>query len=81
MLYHKALDDQWTEAAKALRPVLAAAAPSTHGHVPHIIGRSRKQKLNLDQDYVLEKLNVHGKQYLYRQYEVWSVGGWECEGP
>ena len=49
LLYHKALDDAWTEAARALRPVLAAAAPSTNGHVPHIIGRSHKQKICLDQ--------------------------------
>jgi tRNA (uracil-5-)-methyltransferase len=70
MLYHKALDEQWQAAARALRPVLAAASPSANGHVPHIIGRSRKQKVNLDQDYVLEKLMVHGRQYMYRQYEV-----------
>ena len=70
MLYHKALDERWQAAARALRPVLAAASPSAAGHVPHIIGRSRKQKINLDQDYVLEKLMVHSQQYLYRQYEV-----------
>lgn len=45
MLYRKKLDEAWMEKARALRPLLAAGAPSTNGHVPHIIGRSRKQKV------------------------------------
>ena len=76
LIYHKVLEAEWTEAAKALRPVLAAAAPSAQGHLPHIIGRSRGQKVCLDQDFVVEKLTVSGKQYIYRQYEV-RRGVWE----
>jgi tRNA (uracil-5-)-methyltransferase len=70
LLYHKKLGDDWCEAARAIRAELQAAAPSAHGNVPHIIGRSRKQKVCLEQDYVVERLTVHGKQYVYRQYEV-----------
>lgn len=69
LLYHKKLDEAWSEAARALRPILAAGAPSSGGQLPHIIGRSRKQKVCLEQDFVTEKLTVHGKQYVYRQYE------------
>ena len=67
---HKVLDAAWIEAARLLRPALLASAPSARGHLPHIIGRSRGQKVCLEQDFVVEKLTVHGKQYTYRQYEV-----------
>jgi hypothetical protein len=70
LLYHKKLDEKWTEAARALRPLLATGSPSSNGHIPHIIGRSRKQKICLDQDFVLEKLLVHGKEFVYRQFEA-----------
>ncbi|GAX74243.1 hypothetical protein CEUSTIGMA_g1692.t1 [Chlamydomonas eustigma] len=69
LLYHKKLGEDWCVAARAMRAELQAAAPSTQGQVPHIIGRSRKQKVCLAQDYVVERLQVHGKQYVYRQYE------------
>lgn len=69
MLYHKKLDEAWTEAAKALRQALVAGAPSCKGQVPHVLGRSRKQKVCLDQDFVVERLSVGGREFVYRQYE------------
>ena len=69
MLYHRKLDDSWVEAAKALRAKLAAAPSCQPGHVPHVIGRSRKQKLTLDVDYVIEEQEVGGRTYLQKQVE------------
>ncbi|UOO83234.1 tRNA (uridine(54)-C5)-methyltransferase TrmA [Uruburuella testudinis] len=59
MIYHKKLDDQWHRAAEALQAEL----------VIRIIGRSRGQKVVLDQDFVTEKLHVAGKTFSYRQIE------------
>ncbi|MDK4680635.1 tRNA (uridine(54)-C5)-methyltransferase TrmA [Kingella negevensis] len=59
MIYHKKLDDEWIAAARALQDELGI----------HIIGRSRGQKIVLSQDYVTEKLNVHGETFQYRQLE------------
>lgn len=59
LIYHKALDEQWQAAANALM---------NHLGFP-VIGRSRKQKIVLDRDYVTECLNVDGQDYRYRQIE------------
>ncbi len=37
LVYHKKLNDVWQEAARKLRTLLAQA-PSTRGHIPHVIG-------------------------------------------
>jgi tRNA (uracil-5-)-methyltransferase len=68
LIYHRKLDDEWTEAAKQLREDLAKipglVAP------PHIIGRSRKQKIFLDLNEVEEVLDVPGRGTLrYIQVE------------
>jgi tRNA (uracil-5-)-methyltransferase len=68
LIYHRKLEDDWTEAAKALREELSQipgiAAP------PHIIGRSRKQKIFLDANEVEEVLDVPGRGTLrYIQVE------------
>ena len=59
LLYHKKLDDQWQQAAEALQQCIGAP----------VIGRSRKQKIVLERDYVLERLHVDNKDYQYQQVE------------
>ena len=59
MLYHKPLDEQWQNKARELEKRLGV----------YIIGRSRKQKLILSQDYVTEKLHINGREYRYIHIE------------
>lgn len=59
MLYHKALDDEWKSKAHELEKRLGV----------YVIGRSRKQKLILSQDYVTEKLHINGREYRYVHIE------------
>ncbi|MDP3266927.1 MAG: tRNA (uridine(54)-C5)-methyltransferase TrmA [Sulfuricurvum sp.] len=59
LLYHRPLDDQWQEIAKMIAANLGI----------HIIGRSRKQKLILSQDYVIETLRVADRDYRYVHIE------------
>jgi len=59
MIYHKQLDETWTQKAKELEKKLNI----------FIIGRARKQKIVLSQDYVTEKLNINSKEFTYRYYE------------
>ncbi|MCD9480247.1 tRNA (uridine(54)-C5)-methyltransferase TrmA [Photobacterium phosphoreum] len=64
MLYHRQLDDEWTEAAKKLKQRL-----NDEGFKLNLIGRARKMKIVLDQDYVIEQLKVHDKALTYKQVE------------
>ncbi|EFT2835755.1 tRNA (uridine(54)-C5)-methyltransferase TrmA [Salmonella enterica] len=64
LLYHKKLDEEWREAATALRDALRA-----QGLNVHLIGRATKNKIELDQDYIDERLPVAGKEMIYRQVE------------
>ena len=64
MLYHRALTDEWQQAAVALRDELRA-----QGFDLHLIGRATKTKICLDRDYVDECLPVAGKDIVYRQVE------------
>lgn len=59
MIYHKKLDEEWQAQAVELQNKLGI----------YIIGRSRGQKIVLTQDFVTEKLNVHGRDWVYRQIE------------
>ncbi len=59
LLYHRRLDDEWIERARELSKAL---------NTP-IIGRSRKQKVVLQRDYITEKLPIEGREYIYRHYE------------
>ncbi|PID37313.1 MAG: tRNA (uridine(54)-C5)-methyltransferase TrmA, partial [Pseudomonadales bacterium] len=59
LIYHKTLGDDWEAVAKPLETQLGI----------HLIGRSRKQKIILSQDYVTETLNVQGRAFTYRQIE------------
>lgn len=59
LLYHKPIDEAWEEEARKLEVCL---------HV-NIIGRSRKIKKTLSQDYVIDSLNIDGKEFLYKIIE------------
>lgn len=59
MLYHRKLDDVWSSEAKALEAELNCK----------IMGRSRKQKVILSDEFVTEKLEIDGKIFTYLQYE------------
>ncbi len=60
LIYHKPLDEQWTIAAKELQ---------AHIKFP-VIGRSRKQKISLERDYVVEIFQTDAGTLSYRQYET-----------
>ncbi len=60
LIYHRQLDDEWLEVARKLKEELGI----------HIIGRARKMRLLLDQEYVIEELNVDGKLLKYKQIEA-----------
>ncbi len=59
LIYHRRLDTAWEAAATALSDQLGI----------RIIGRSRKQRIVLDTDYVTETLTVDGRPFRYRQTE------------
>ena len=59
MLYHRKLDDVWSAEAKLLETELDCK----------IMGRSRKQKVILSDEFVTEKLEIDGKTFTYVQYE------------
>ena len=59
MIYHKALGDDWQQLAEQLQQQLQIK----------IIGRSKKQRLVLSEDYVTETLTVNDKQYHFQQIE------------
>jgi len=59
MIYHRKLDEVWTEEAKALEKKLACK----------IMGRSRKQKVLISDEFVSEKLSIDNKIFTYLQYE------------
>jgi len=59
MIYHRKLAEDWNEEARALEKVLNAK----------IMGRSRKQKVILSDEFVTEKLFIEGQEYLYKHYE------------
>ncbi|MBD3799665.1 MAG: tRNA (uridine(54)-C5)-methyltransferase TrmA [Epsilonproteobacteria bacterium] len=55
MLYHRVLNEEWKAKAFKLEKSLGV----------HVIGRSRKQKIVVSQDYVTEKLQISGREYRY----------------
>jgi tRNA (uracil-5-)-methyltransferase len=59
LIYHRKLDEQWETLARQLAGQLKIL----------IIGRSRKQKVIVERDYVRETLDIAGRAYHYRQYE------------
>ncbi|MBY6064302.1 tRNA (uridine(54)-C5)-methyltransferase TrmA [Pseudidiomarina sediminum] len=63
LLYHRQLDDAWQLEAEAMREAL-----QNYGEI-HLIGRARKQKMCLSQDWVVERLTIAGRDYLFQQIE------------
>ena len=59
LLYHRKLDSEWEEKAKEIASELGI----------YIIGRSRKQKVVIGQDYVTETLHVRDHDYQFMQIE------------
>lgn len=59
MIYHKKLDNDWESTARALAAELGI----------RIIGRSKGQKLVLENDWVQEAFELDGRQLRYRQLE------------
>ena len=68
LIYHKRLCSDWKAAALELRSALSSC-PSCPKGVVSLIGRSRKQKIELDHSYVDEIMTVDSQQYSYRQVE------------
>ncbi len=63
LLYHRQLNDQWIIDAQNLKERLS------HKFKVNIVGRARKQKIDLHQDYVVEILPVNGRNLIYKQIE------------
>ncbi|MEH6589666.1 MAG: tRNA (uridine(54)-C5)-methyltransferase TrmA [Halioglobus sp.] len=59
LVYHRKLDELWETQARLLAEQLGLL----------IIGRSRKQKVIIERDYVREELDIAGRTFRYRQYE------------
>jgi len=59
LLYHRKLDDEWTNIAKEIANDLGI----------YIIGRSRKQKVVIGQDYITESLNIENEVYKFNYIE------------
>jgi tRNA (uracil-5-)-methyltransferase len=59
MLYHRKLDDEWSSEAKLIQSELNCK----------IMGRSRKQKVILSDEFVVEELNIDSKNFKFMQYE------------
>lgn len=60
LIYHKPLGEDWEAEARGLKERIGF----------DIIGRSRKQKIVMDRDFVIERLQVNGKPYSYQQVEA-----------
>ena len=63
LIYHRQLDEEWINEAKQLKAYLNQFGDT------HLIGRARKQKIVLDQEFVVESLPVAGKHYQFKQIE------------
>lgn len=63
LIYHKPLENKWEKDAEAMRQAL-----STIGQIS-IIGRAKKQKLVLGNEYVVEMLTIDSQEYVFKQIE------------
>jgi len=59
LIYHRKLDVEWQEKATEIAKELGI----------YIIGRSRKQKLIVGQDYITESLNIQNEVYKFKYIE------------
>lgn len=60
LIYHKQLTDEWIAKAQVIKQKLGI----------DIIGRSRKQRLLVERDHVIERMQVLGRDYFYQQVEA-----------
>ncbi len=63
LIYHKPLDSAWLDEAKKLKQGLSER------YSINLIGRARKQKICVDQDYVNEVFELDNKPLYYKQVE------------
>lgn len=63
LLYHRQLDDSWKHEAYKLKTELGKK------YKVNLVGRARKQKIEFDNDFVIESLMVNGKKFYYKQIE------------
>jgi tRNA (uracil-5-)-methyltransferase len=63
LLYHKTLEDDWTQEMQAIRSTLRQKFNID------IIGRAKKQKIILDKDYVSEELTINNRNFTFKQIE------------
>ena len=64
LLYQRKLEAEWQQAAETLQTALRG-----QGFDLRLIGRAHKQKIALGDDFVIEQLNVAGRQLIYKQVE------------
>ncbi len=64
MLYHRQLNAEWETEIRALKQRF-----NDEGFQINFIGRARKQKIVIDQEFVIEKLNVNEQTLTYKQVE------------
>jgi tRNA (uracil-5-)-methyltransferase len=63
LLYHKTLDEVWTQEMQKIRCMLRQKFKVD------IIGRAKKQKIILDKDYVTEELTINQRCFTFKQIE------------
>ena len=63
LIYKRQLDAHWQQQAEALKAKLATAGPLD------LIGRARKQKIELNRDFIIEQLAVDDRTLRYQQIE------------
>ncbi|MEI7613862.1 MAG: tRNA (uridine(54)-C5)-methyltransferase TrmA [Betaproteobacteria bacterium] len=59
LIYHRPLDEAWEAAARDMATTLGV----------HLIGRSRKQKIVIGRDWLLEEFELNGRSLRYQQVE------------
>lgn len=63
LLYHKTLDESWTDEMQKIRSTLRKK------YNIDIIGRAKKQKIILDKDFVTEVLTINQRNFTFKQIE------------
>jgi len=66
LLYHRQLEDSWQVEATELQAALQQLSLVSE---VNLIGRAKKQKLVVGNEYVTETLEVQGRKYLFQQIE------------
>jgi tRNA (uracil-5-)-methyltransferase len=63
LVYHKPLNEEWTQEITKLKEALSSVLNI------QFIGRSRKQKVEVDQDFVIERLLINEQAFEFKQIE------------